>query len=115
MDASEHQAVEGHAAPTTSAGARGVEGDITEEATMSGGLNPPVQGEGKHDNDTRRRITYALLLLLAVVVCTSLALVGSHQVSSADMNELLDRLFTPLVALAGTALGFYFGERRRDR
>jgi len=54
-----------------------------------------------------------LLILLALTVAVAFVLVATRRVSIADMRTLLEVLFTPLVALTGTALGFYFGGREQ--
>lgn len=48
-----------------------------------------------------------LALLGGVTALTYLLVYGQGDTAAA--SELLERLFPPIVALAGTALGFYFG------
>ncbi|HET9016959.1 MAG TPA: hypothetical protein VFN57_15260 [Thermomicrobiaceae bacterium] len=52
----------------------------------------------------------AVLLLLCIV--GAYAAVFGHWATVQDIDSLMNLTFVPLIGLAGTALGFYFGERR---
>ena len=54
-----------------------------------------------------------LVLLLAVIVLLAFGTMWSKWASEAEIKDLLSTIFPPLVALAGTAIGFYFGGRAR--
>lgn len=61
----------------------------------------------------RGRLAQGLLLLLAVTALTILGLLGAHHIDGQAAGIVL----SPVVALTGTALGFYFGGKgtRRGR
>jgi hypothetical protein len=60
---------------------------------------------------TRARLAIGLLLLLAIVVFVLLGAALSHRMNVAEIKDLAAVLLGPLVALAGSATGFYFGSR----
>jgi hypothetical protein len=61
--------------------------------------------------NTRARMALGLLLLLAIVVFVLLGAAISHKLVVGDVRDLAAVLVTPLVALAGSATGFYFGSK----
>lgn len=74
----------------------------------------PIVGEGHpppHPDKTRQTITYGLLVLVALVVATYFGFLGADLVKSDSAGEMFDRVFPGLLGLAGTAMGFYFGDR----
>ncbi|GGV48005.1 hypothetical protein [Streptomyces spectabilis] len=72
----------------------------------------------RHMNETRRTLALGLFWLVCVLaVVPSLALVFSHWTHfKADNYRELSLVFTPVVALASAAFGFFFAsdERHRD-
>ena len=56
-------------------------------------------------------IALSLIAMLAVVVVASLALVWIHPDRSKELHELLSLVFGPLIALVGSATGYYFGSQ----
>jgi hypothetical protein len=62
----------------------------------------------------RGRLALGLVALLAVVIVSSLVFIALNWATVADIKTLLDTIMSPLVALAGTALGFYFGGRSKE-
>jgi uncharacterized protein YneF (UPF0154 family) len=85
-----------------------------EDEEPAAGLEYPDPPAPKPTDIVRRNITYALILLIAILAIGAGVIAASHRLPVTEVNELLDRLFTPIVVLAGTATGFYFAERRRD-
>lgn len=61
---------------------------------------------------TRSRLAQGLLLLLAVVALALVVLTAVDLLSIDDAKDLGVAVFTPLVAVTGAALGFYFGGHR---
>ncbi len=57
-------------------------------------------------------LALGLVIVLAGIVGGALLLVALGSVSVADMKGLLESVLPPVVALTGTAVGFYFGGRR---
>ena len=61
----------------------------------------------------RGAIAVGLVGLLALIAVGSIVLLATDTLSLDEVEGLLAALFAPLLALAGTALGFYFGGQRR--
>lgn len=62
---------------------------------------------------TRARIAGGLLLGFFLTILAYLAAATVAGASFQDLSAFFDKLFTALVGLVGTALGFYFGSRER--
>lgn len=62
---------------------------------------------------TRVFLAGTLVFILAIVVIAPLIMLGGKCVTIADLKELLTILVSPVVALVGAAVGFYFGERSK--
>ena len=56
-------------------------------------------------------IAGALVVLLFVIVVASFAIAWQQTLPVADIKSLLEVLLAPVVALVGSATGFYFGGR----
>ncbi|WP_030686716.1 hypothetical protein [Streptomyces sp. NRRL B-1347] len=71
----------------------------------------------RHMNETRRVLALGLFWLVCVLaVVPSLALVFSHWTHfKADNYRELSLVFTPVVALASAAFGFFFASDERSR
>jgi hypothetical protein len=79
-----------------------------------------------HREETRSKLAFALIAIFGVEVLAALAtFVFPHQlgIDSADLasvKDILSIVFSPTVALVGSAMGFYFGtegkkQERADR
>ena len=80
----------------------------------------PVYDVKKYDptktrENFRGAIALVLIALMAVTVAVSLALIWVHPDRSKDLHDLLALVFGPLVALVGTATGYYFGSQAASR
>ena len=62
----------------------------------------------------RGKIALGLIALLSTVVVISLLLIWIHPDRSKELHELLVLVFGPLIALVGSATGFYFGSKEKD-
>jgi hypothetical protein len=65
--------------------------------------------EGKHDR-VRKWLAYALVGIFAFEVIASFLLLWQGT-KVEDIKEILLEVISPTVALAGSALGFYFGTK----
>lgn len=89
------------------------------EEVPAGLLSEPSPfAQRRHDpvafNDRMRGIVALTVLgLLGTVVAGSFVLLATNSVSIDELEGLLTIVFAPLVALAGSATGFYFGGRNR--
>lgn len=73
----------------------------------------PTLGEiEKHREGTRRWLAYGLILLLASIALLSLAAVVFGWQKTDDVKSIADVVFPPVVALTGSALGFFYGVER---
>lgn len=61
----------------------------------------------------RGRLAAALVSLVGVTVVFGFLGLAWHWATFAEIKELILTVLTPLVALAGTAVGFYFGVKDR--
>jgi hypothetical protein len=61
----------------------------------------------------RGAIAVGLVALLALIALGAIVLLATDTLSLDEVEGLLAAVFAPLLALAGTALGFYFGGQRR--
>ncbi len=59
-------------------------------------------------------IALGLIALLSAVVVVSLILIWVHPERSKELHELLVLVFGPLIALVGSATGFYFGSKEKE-
>jgi hypothetical protein len=59
--------------------------------------------------DTRRYLAVGLAVLLAVVGVLLIVLTAIHDLTLEEAKDLALAVYSPIVVLAGTALGFYFG------
>jgi len=94
--------------------------DLSEEepAPPPGPPPSPAVGAVWNPEPARERIRGAvavgLIVLLGVIAIASFALLATDTLSLDEVEGLLTALFSPLLALTGTALGFYFGGQRRN-
>lgn len=80
------------------------------EAPTTEEYDPEPQRE-----ELRGILAVALVAILAAIVGLSFIAIWWDWATPEEVRELLSALFPPLVALAGTALGFYFGGHNRSR
>jgi hypothetical protein len=88
-----------------------------EPAPSPGPVPKPEVGAVWNPEPGRERIRGAiavgLVILLASIAVGSIVLLATDALTLDEVEGLLTALFAPLLALAGTALGFYFGGQRR--
>ncbi len=77
-----------------------------------GGLPETFKEKVEHEDETRRYVTYWLLGLLSVLEILAAAALVSGLITVEVFKEL-NVVIAPVVALTGTALGFYFGKSRK--
>ena len=82
--------------------------DLTNQLPPPGLPPPPIAIEVSRER-VRGVLAVTLLLLLGVVILSLLLAAIADWLTTTEVKDLLDPLITPLVALTGTALGFYFG------
>jgi hypothetical protein len=58
---------------------------------------------------TRSQLALGLLILLAAVALSLVGLTAAHRLAPETTKDLVAGILSPLVAVTGTALGFYFG------
>lgn len=66
----------------------------------------------EHRETTRRQLALLLAILLAVTATSLIALTAVELLNINDAKELAASVLSPVVAVTGTALGFYFGGSR---
>ncbi len=65
----------------------------------------------KARESVRGRIALSLIGLLAATILVSFVLLWMHPDRSKELHDLLALIFAPLVALVGSATGYYFGSQ----
>ena len=73
---------------------------------------PKTETERAAEDTARRRIAYCLIGILAFIVVATFGLVIAGLMSAA-VKEIITLLLGPVVALVGSATGYYFGSRAR--
>ncbi len=91
--------------------------DRSEVLDLTGDL--PIREERPYDPEpgwdkVRAALALSLVAILAATVGLSYLLMFLKLALVADVKELLGAVFPPLVALTGSALGFYFGGKSRS-
>jgi len=82
--------------------------DLTNQLTPPGLPPPPIAIDVSRER-VRGILAIFLLALLSLVILSLLLATIADWLTTTEVSDLLDPLITPLVALTGTALGFYFG------
>jgi len=84
-----------------------------EQEPVQSGPQAPTLGEkfdpSEHREHTRARLAAGLAMLLAVVGILLVVLTACNALSLGEAKDLAAVVFSPIVVLTGTALGFYFG------
>lgn len=76
------------------------------------GLLPLTVGKVRKVDDTRARLAFSLLALLALVLVLLFALLFIHTISAQEFTQLGGLLLAPLVGLVAAATGYYYGGER---
>jgi hypothetical protein len=81
---------------------------------MQGEPTPPLESPSTQPldekrEDTRRYLAIGLAILLAVVGILLIVLTATKALTLDEAKDLALTVYSPIVVLAGTALGFYFG------
>ena len=103
-------------APLDSVGERD-ERDLTDD---DGKLDPATFGKlvpegpalfniAKEQEKVRGLIAQALIVLLAVIILFAFISLWTYSSTFGDLEKLLTIVFAPVIALVGTAIGYYFG------
>jgi hypothetical protein len=58
---------------------------------------------------TRSELALGLLILLGLVALSLIGLTAWHRLAPETTKDLTEGILSPLIAVTGTALGFYFG------
>jgi hypothetical protein len=74
----------------------------------------PYNADKAREN-VRGLIALWLIVLLASTIALSFFLVWRHPDRDKELHELLGLIFSPLIALVGTATGYYFGSQSSSR
>ena len=86
---------------------------LPNEDAIEVGPQAPTLGEkfdpSEHREHTRARLAAGLAILLAVVGILLIVLTAANALSLEQAKDLAAVVFSPIVVLTGTALGFYFG------
>lgn len=85
--------------------------DFTKEPAPAP-LRDPIQRSYDPTQDReklRGQIAISVLALLGSMVVGPFVLIGFHVLSLSEVKELLTITYGPIITLAGTAMGFYFG------
>ncbi len=80
----------------------------SDPAPQTPGIGEPYD-PSEHREHTRARLAEGLAVLLAIVAILLIALTAAKCISVNDAKDLASVIFSPIVVLTGTALGFYFG------
>jgi hypothetical protein len=74
--------------------------------------NAPRQGPARPLEDTRARIAFVLLAILAGILVFLMSLLAFGRVSTEELVKLLGVLLAPIVGLVGAATGYYYGRTK---
>jgi hypothetical protein len=85
----------------------------TDEDAEESAPQTPTLGEkfdpAEHREHTRARLAAGLAVLLAIVGILLIVLTATKALTLDEAKDLAAVVFSPIVVLTGTALGFYFG------
>jgi hypothetical protein len=77
-------------------------------------LGKPVDPEAEREK-VRKYLALTLVALLFIVAVLLIAMTAINDLSVSEAKELAAFVLSPVVAVTGTALGFYFGAQRGGR
>jgi hypothetical protein len=85
--------------------------DLTDQLPPPGPLPKQSQSEliTVRQENTRRLITYILLLYLGAIVAVALVALYAEGIALDRTKDILTILVGPIIGLVGTVVGFYFG------
>jgi hypothetical protein len=83
----------------------GPEFQVPQRVLQIGGKYDPLPRREK----TRSWLALGLVGLLALIASALVGLTAAKALAIDDTKDLIDGILSPLIALAGAALGFYFG------
>lgn len=63
----------------------------------------------KEQEKVRGTIAQALVVMLAIIILLAFISLWAYSASFADLEKLMTIIFGPVIALVGTAIGYYFG------
>jgi len=72
------------------------------------GYGPPYDPNPLREK-TRSRLALGLLILLGIIALSLIGLTAASRLQPDTTKDLVEGILSPLVAVTGTALGFYFG------
>ena len=93
--------------------------DLTRENGEEGGVPtsvviPKSPFDPKEARERVRSQIAQLLIVLLFVTVVSSFLIFVYDTNREEVKDLLGLIFTPLVGIIGTVLGFYFGSEKGD-
>lgn len=65
--------------------------------------------------ETRSWLAQGLLILFGVVALALVGLLAADRLTDAEAKDLATGVLSPIVAVTGTALGFYFGGQKNGK
>jgi len=94
----------------------GADGTIDLGSALEDNVEPKTRpySVARTRENIRGVIALGLIALLSTVVVISLLLIWIHPDRSKELHELLVLVFGPLIALVGSATGFYFGSKEKE-
>jgi hypothetical protein len=75
--------------------------------------SPSTQPFEEKREDTRRYLAIGLAILLGIVALLLIALTADDDLTLGEAKDLALAIYSPIVVLTGTALGFYFGVHQK--
>lgn len=91
----------------------GADGTVFLGSALEDNIEPETRpySVARARENVRGTIALGLIGLLSVVVLFSLLLIWVHPDRSKELHNLLVLVFGPLIALVGSATGYYFGSK----
>jgi hypothetical protein len=94
--------------PRRVAGEPTVLGEVGDPGATAPFPERPYDPEPARDT-VRGQLALATVALLALIITLGFVLIGLRLATPADAKDFVTAVLTPVVALTGTVLGFYFG------
>lgn len=73
----------------------------------------PTEGKARPLEDTRARLAFCLVAILAGTIVILLALLGCGELDESEFANVAGVLISPLVGLVGAVTGYYYGKSDR--